>query len=112
MAFGFLWSLLWPLLLAAFRTILPWLIERITKDVRAGRVPVIADEEIRYALTSHKAAIQASYRAGSDSRKFAVQSVYTAAENLLAFQRDQLNSLREELQSVREENRQLKAQSS
>jgi len=110
MAFGLLWNLLWPLLVAALRTILPWLIDRITRDVRAGRVPVIADEEIRYALTSHKAAIQATYRAGGESRKFAVQSAETAAETLLAFQRDQLDSLREELRAVREENIKLKAQ--
>lgn len=111
MAFGLLWSLLWPLLVAALRTILPWLIDRLTQDIKAGRTPVVSDEEIRYALTSHKAAIQASYRAGSEARKFAAVPVESATASLLQFQRDEINQLRTEVQELRDQNVKLLAKS-
>ena len=62
MPFAILWTLLQPLLIAALRALLPWLIDRITADIKAGRPVVILDSEVRYVLQSRKEAVRAAYR--------------------------------------------------
>lgn len=62
MAFSLLWTLLQPLLVAAIRALLPWLIDRITADIKAGRPVVILDSEVRYVLQNRKEAVRAAYR--------------------------------------------------
>ena len=62
MGFGILWGLLSPLLVAAIKTLLPWLIERITEDLKAGRQTVIEPSEIRYQMQVRKSAIRSVYQ--------------------------------------------------
>lgn len=62
MPFSILFALLQPLLIAAIKILLPWLVERITADVKAGRPTVILDSEIGFVLQSRKDAVRAAYR--------------------------------------------------
>lgn len=62
MLFTTLWTLLSPLLIAAIKTLLPWLIERITADVKAGRKTIITDDDIKYQMNGRKEQIRAAYK--------------------------------------------------
>lgn len=62
MPFSILFSLLQPLLIAALRVLLPWIIERVTADIKAGRPTVILDSEVGFVLQSRKDAVRAAYR--------------------------------------------------
>lgn len=62
MGFAILFQLLGPLLIAAIKALLPWLIDRVTADVKAGRPTVILDSEVRFVLQSRKEAVRAAYR--------------------------------------------------
>lgn len=65
MPFGLLFQLLAPLLVAAIRALLPWLIEVITDDIKAGRPTVIKPEEIRYQMQVRKDKIRTMYQESS-----------------------------------------------
>lgn len=62
MAFSVLWALLQPLLVAAIRVLLPWLVDRISSDIKAGRETVILPSEVRFVLQSKKESVRAAYR--------------------------------------------------
>lgn len=62
MPFSILFSLLQPLLIAALRVLLPWIIDRVSADIKAGRPTVILDSEIGFVLKSKKEAVRAAYR--------------------------------------------------
>lgn len=62
MPFAILWGLLAPLLTAAIKAILPWLIDRITEDVIAGRKTTITAAEVREQMTARKETIRAAYQ--------------------------------------------------
>jgi hypothetical protein len=59
--FALLWTLLSPLLIAALKQLLPWLIQRITDDVNAGRPTVITDAQIKAAMNFNREKIKAHY---------------------------------------------------
>lgn len=62
MPFALLWSLLWPLLQAAIRVILPWLIDRITYDIKAGRPTTVTADEVKEQMLARKDSIRKAYR--------------------------------------------------
>lgn len=62
MPFALLWSILFPLLKAALQALLPWLIDKITADIKAGRVPKIDDSELRMQLIARKEVVRRMYR--------------------------------------------------
>lgn len=62
MGFAILFQLLGPLLVAAIKALLPWLVERISADIKAGRPTVILDSEVRFVLQSKREAVKAAYR--------------------------------------------------
>ena len=62
MGFGILWTMLSPLLAAALKVLLPWLVERITEDVKAGRKTTISAAEVKQQMTARKDAIRAVYQ--------------------------------------------------
>lgn len=62
MPFAFLWAILQPLILPLIQCLLPWLIDRITADVKAGRKTVITESEIRMQVARNKEAVRARYR--------------------------------------------------
>jgi len=66
MGFSFLWTLLFPLLKAAITALLPWLIDKITEDLKAGREPSIDDAELKYQLTARKEVVRRTYRANAE----------------------------------------------
>ena len=62
MPFSILFSLLWPLLQAVLRVILPWLVERITHDVKAGRQPTVTLDEVKMQVLARKESIRKAYK--------------------------------------------------
>jgi hypothetical protein len=60
--FGILWKLLQPLILPLIQCLLPWLIDRITADVKAGRPTVITDSDIRMQVARNREAVRARYK--------------------------------------------------
>lgn len=62
MGFSLLWTLLFPLLKAALQALLPWLIDRLTADIKAGRTPHIDDSELRMQLTARKEVVRRAYK--------------------------------------------------
>ena len=62
MPFGILWTILQPLILPLIQCLLPWLIDRITADVKAGRPTVITDSDIRMQVARNKDRVRAAYR--------------------------------------------------
>jgi len=62
MAFSILWAILQPLILPLLQCLLPWLIDRITADVKAGRKTVITDSDIRMQVARNREAVRARYR--------------------------------------------------
>ena len=62
MPFGILWTILQPLILPLLQCLLPWLIDRITADVKAGRKTVITDADIKAQVARNKEAVRARYR--------------------------------------------------
>lgn len=64
MPFAILFSLLGPLLRAAIQVLLPWLIDRITADIQAGRTTTISNDEIKMQLSARKESIRMAYKSG------------------------------------------------
>jgi hypothetical protein len=60
--FTVLWPLIQPIIMALFKALLPWLIDRITADIKAGRPTVITDAELKSAVAARKATARAAYR--------------------------------------------------
>jgi hypothetical protein len=60
--FSLIWPLLQPLILPLLQCLLPWLIDRITADVKAGRKTVITDADIRAQVARNKDRVRAMYR--------------------------------------------------
>lgn len=68
MPFGILWPLLWPLLKSAIEALMPWLIEQITSDVRAGRTPTMESLDIKGQLLARKEVIRRAYKGATHGR--------------------------------------------
>lgn len=66
MGFALLFNLLSPLLVAALKILLPWIIERVTDDIKAGRPTEIDESDIRFHLAAKKDAIRAAYKGGRE----------------------------------------------
>lgn len=66
MGFTLLFQLLAPLLVAAIRALLPWLIDKITDDIKAGRPTVITESDIKFHMAAKKDAIKAAYKGGRE----------------------------------------------
>lgn len=64
MPFAILWPILWPLLKSAIEALMPWLIERITADIRAGRQPTIESLDVKGQLLARKEVIRRAYKGG------------------------------------------------
>lgn len=62
MPFGLLFQLLLPLITKVIQVLLPWLVDIITADVKAGRETTISEADIKQAVISRKEAIRQVYR--------------------------------------------------
>jgi hypothetical protein len=62
MPFAILWTLLSPLLIKALQVLLPWLIDKITNDIRNGKRTIVTEADIRYQMHQRKDLIRAAYK--------------------------------------------------
>lgn len=42
--------------------LMPWIIDRVTSDIKSGRLTIIDESEIKHELMRRKEAIRAAYR--------------------------------------------------